>query len=74
MSDVLGPSRATAGLYGVEPLLPLDGDLVPPEPVAVEGREAVHHDRDRQDQGEDPEDGAHRTHKFARARLRGFRA
>ncbi len=44
---------------------PLDGHLVAPEAVAVEGGEAVDHDGDGEDQGEDGQDRAHRTHELS---------
>ena len=52
------------------PVPPLDGHLVAPQAVAVEGGEAVDHDGDGEDQGEDGQNGAHRAHELAG---RGFR-
>ena len=55
-------------LGGVEvPVVPLDGHLVAPQAVAVEGGEAVDDDGDGQDEGEDAEHGAHRPDELARA-------
>ena len=55
-------------LEGLEvAVVPLDGHLVPPEPVAVEGGEAVDHNGDGEDEGEDAEDGAHRANELAGA-------
>ena len=60
----------TSGLVVDHTISSLHGDLVPPQPVAVEGREAVDHDRDGEDEGEDAEDGADGANELAGSRLR----
>ena len=60
----------TSGLVVDQAISPLHRDLVPPQPIAVEGCEAVDHNRDGEDEGEDAEDGADGANELAGSRLR----
>lgn len=51
-----------------KPLAPLDGDLAAPQPRLVEVAEAVHHDGNRQGNGEHPEQGRDAANQLAKSR------